>query len=362
MFVQQKFYNMKKFNLFLLAILFFYNNFAQNVGIGTYEPDPSAIADINSIEKGLLIPRVCLQSATDKVTILLPAYSLLVYNLCNNLEGGAGFYYNNGTPALPQWIKLTTGNGFTLPYSNTISNIASAFYVGNNSANTNSGAMAAVSTSGYGLRAISTTGVGLFATSTSGDALQVNGKLKIFGSAQIPGAGKVLTSDASGNATWQSLPAAPVTTNVAFAAYGVAGGGSEIMGTGVFSKVPFWAEKYDLGNNYNNYAVSPHSTFTAPFNGIYHFEAEISYGLTNIVYPSIYLNVIWAAGGESTLAYYKSNIPEDDDRTQLTISRDVKLSAGDKVFVLTRHDSQTNKALSFYETQAYFAGRLVIKL
>jgi hypothetical protein len=53
---------------------------------------------------------------------------------------------------------------------------------------------------------------------TSGNALQVNGTMQITGGA--PGAGKVLTSDATGNATWQT-PASG------------GGGGSYTAGTGI---------------------------------------------------------------------------------------------------------------------------------
>ena len=73
------------FTLFVntLLLLNFSNNiFAQNVGInvtGTI-PDNSAMLDISSSSKGLLIPRVSLTSSTDIITIPSPAVSLLVYN------------------------------------------------------------------------------------------------------------------------------------------------------------------------------------------------------------------------------------------------------------------------------------------
>ncbi|MBK7883194.1 MAG: hypothetical protein IPJ81_04860 [Chitinophagaceae bacterium] len=53
--------------------------------------------DISSVNKGILIPRVFLQSVGDNVTIIEPAYSLLVYNTNNNLPDGEGFYYNAGS-------------------------------------------------------------------------------------------------------------------------------------------------------------------------------------------------------------------------------------------------------------------------
>ena len=43
-------------------------------------PDNSAMLDVSSTSKGLLIPRVSLISTTDVTTIPNPAVSLLIYN------------------------------------------------------------------------------------------------------------------------------------------------------------------------------------------------------------------------------------------------------------------------------------------
>jgi len=82
--------------------------FAQNIGISPTGsvPDPSAGLDVSFSNKGLLIPRVALTSASDGITIPSPANSLLVYN---NGTGGltpAGYYYNAGTPGSPNWVQL----------------------------------------------------------------------------------------------------------------------------------------------------------------------------------------------------------------------------------------------------------------
>ncbi len=72
------------------------------VGIGTTTPDASAQLEVQSTSKGLLIPRV-----TDATAITSPAKGLLVYQT----GGTEGFYYNNGTPASPDWKMLSTGGG-----------------------------------------------------------------------------------------------------------------------------------------------------------------------------------------------------------------------------------------------------------
>lgn len=84
------------------------------IGIGTSNPDTTAILDISSSSKGLLIPRVTLSSTLDATTILKPATGLLVYNTTPNFLTDnfviAGFYYNSGTPAEPFWNLLTGYN------------------------------------------------------------------------------------------------------------------------------------------------------------------------------------------------------------------------------------------------------------
>lgn len=86
--------------------------FSQNVAVNSTgaAPDASAMLDISSSGKGVLIPRVSLQSLNDGTTIASPATSLLVYNTNAALTGGAGFYYNSGTSGSPVWSRLQTPN------------------------------------------------------------------------------------------------------------------------------------------------------------------------------------------------------------------------------------------------------------
>lgn len=86
---------------------------AQNVGISSngVAPDNSAMLDVDvsalpsNNKKGMLIPRVALNSTTDVSTIPSPANSLVVYNTNASMTGGngAGFYYWNGS----QWVYIT---------------------------------------------------------------------------------------------------------------------------------------------------------------------------------------------------------------------------------------------------------------
>ncbi|MCX7728477.1 MAG: hypothetical protein N2203_03295, partial [Bacteroidia bacterium] len=95
--------------------------------------------------KGLLIPRVSLNSSIDAVTISSPATSLLVYNTGTGGLTPAGYYYNAGTSASPNWVKLfnsglpgdawlTLGNSGTNPathFLGTIDNTSLVFRTNN---------------------------------------------------------------------------------------------------------------------------------------------------------------------------------------------------------------------------------------
>lgn len=82
---------------------------SQSVGIGTTTPNSSAVLEIVSKNKGLLIPRLTLLSISDKVTVPNPSKTLLVWNSTVdviNFPDGEGFYYNSGSPVVPNWKKI----------------------------------------------------------------------------------------------------------------------------------------------------------------------------------------------------------------------------------------------------------------
>lgn len=87
----------------LLIILFPSLTIAQdNVGIGTNTPDASAILEMQSSNKGVLVPRV---SAVQRLAIPAPANSLLVYDT----DSMCFFFYRQPTAS---WISLcATGAG-----------------------------------------------------------------------------------------------------------------------------------------------------------------------------------------------------------------------------------------------------------
>jgi hypothetical protein len=97
---------MKNNVLFLILLLLIVTQagFSQ-VAINTTGagPDPSAILDVNAPDKGLLIPRVSLNSIADNITpVNNPAIGLLVYNTGGNMT--PGIYIWNGQ----NWASLAT--------------------------------------------------------------------------------------------------------------------------------------------------------------------------------------------------------------------------------------------------------------
>lgn len=87
---------MKKLTNILLIFMLFVTTLATaQYGIGTTNPSSSAVLDISSTSKGLLMPRM---TSLQRDGIASPATGLLVYNITSNK-----FNYYNGTA----WIEIT---------------------------------------------------------------------------------------------------------------------------------------------------------------------------------------------------------------------------------------------------------------
>ncbi len=99
---------MNLFKLFFITLFIIAENFsiAQNVGVNATgaAPDASAILDVSSTNKGILVPRVSLTSTADITTIASPQTNLTVFNTNAAMTNGngTGFYYYNGT----KWLYM----------------------------------------------------------------------------------------------------------------------------------------------------------------------------------------------------------------------------------------------------------------
>lgn len=90
------------------------------VGVGTNTPHPSAVLDIESSDKGMLLPRM---SAAQRLNIVSPAAGLVVYQN----TGNQGIYFYNGSEwrlldSSPASNSFSTGSGSSTNISRSVSN------------------------------------------------------------------------------------------------------------------------------------------------------------------------------------------------------------------------------------------------
>lgn len=166
---------------------------AQNVGIGTSTPNASAQLDISSTTKGMLAPRMTI---AERDAIVAPVQGLLIFNTNSN-----SFQYYNGT----SWSNITH-SGIASGTNNQIPKFLGPWGLHNSM----------ITDNGKGV------GIG---TTTPGEKLQVAGNIKadtvkpaVLKLTQNAGNGKILTSDATGNASWQAGSAS--TGNIGFGVWG----------------------------------------------------------------------------------------------------------------------------------------------
>ncbi len=142
-------------------------------------------------------------------------------------------------------------------------------------------------------------------TPTATHPLTVNGAVQITDGSQ--GAGKVLTSDATGKALW-TTPG----DGVAFKARRNA---DQALPANVNTTILFSTEFYDDGNNFDPAT----GIFTAPSAGLYHFDASVPITGNGQVYFEI-----------ADLTLTQQNIPAGNIAS-FTLSATVKLTAGQQI-------------------------------
>ncbi len=158
------------------------------IGVSTMNPDPSAELDLVSSNKGLLIPRVSLSSNLNSPSpVSSPIEGLIVFNTGANQT--QGFYFWTGS----YWslLKSYTGMEISGPASSTDN--------------------AAVRFDGTSGKIIQNSQVVIddLSNISSVNNITVNG----FTLTTSPSEGKILLSDATGVATWQSAPPIDVEHN-----------------------------------------------------------------------------------------------------------------------------------------------------
>jgi hypothetical protein len=105
---------MKKAIIFLSMFLIFGFTGIAQVGINADDsaPDSSAMLDVKSTTKGVLVPRM---TEAERDLIANPATGLMVFCTDNNR-----YYFNKGTPASKNWVMMNSqwsANGTSINYS-----------------------------------------------------------------------------------------------------------------------------------------------------------------------------------------------------------------------------------------------------
>jgi len=172
------------------------------------------------------------------------------------------------------------------------------------------------------------------------EKLEVDGKTKTTNLQVTAGAGlnRVLTSDASGNATWQN-------SNANTAMYAKQIGFNQVIPSGTFVKIFFLNEIWDDASVFN----SGTSEWTIPSNGFYHIKASV-------------LFAILSASTLVELAIQVNNAPVFIRRQKISanenidISLDFKLVANDIVTIRILQGSDMAALLSGNQQYNYFSG------
>jgi len=87
----------------LLTLLLLPLAIFSQVGIGTTTPDASSMLEVESTDKGVLVPRVAIADLSTAAPVTAPVESLLVYN--TTVATGVGFHYWDGA----KWTPIAGG-------------------------------------------------------------------------------------------------------------------------------------------------------------------------------------------------------------------------------------------------------------
>ena len=106
---------MKKFSCFVILLFLFCKALFAQVGINADNsaPDNSAMLDVKSISKGILVPRMTM---SERNAITTPATGLTIYQTDNT----PGYYFNSGTTATPIWMMVGSNASHWMTNGNNI--------------------------------------------------------------------------------------------------------------------------------------------------------------------------------------------------------------------------------------------------
>lgn len=89
-----------------LLLILFYANVTAQVGIGTLTPNSDAMLEVVTTDKGILLPRVALQSTAASFPLSAHTQGMIVFNMAQSGTGTAmvfpGLYFNDGK----NWVRF----------------------------------------------------------------------------------------------------------------------------------------------------------------------------------------------------------------------------------------------------------------
>lgn len=195
---------------------------------------------------------------------------------------------------------------------------------------------------------------------TGANALVVNGNLVISSAINIPGAGKVLTSDASGNATWQT----PASSASAFRASGLKGNVNynQSANSG-YRKVYFYEQdRYDLNDEYD----APNAMFFPKANGIYHINTQVDC-ISEVKFTGLSVKLLRNGVTSEIATTYSGGVEEDDpyESRTMRVAMDIALYKNDAIWVEVFYTGPRQGNIATINTagqNTWFSGHMIHKL
>ncbi|MGC4129980.1 MAG: hypothetical protein QM564_10625 [Bergeyella sp.] len=188
---------------------------------------------------------------------------------------------------------------------------------------------------------------GYFRSTSTGYSLETLGPLKL-GNINA-GSGKVLTSDASGNATWQDV----VTPKVHFSSVG---GSSQAIPQNTATNINSWTNNDEAGGfNYN----STTGEYTIPVTGYYSVTAQVSWSDANTVNAVSPANVAIVVNGISVKTGFSNSSVSGVYYSDASVKLEKTFTAGDKIKIKVYQAGRATNSL--YGEGTNFAIHLIHK-